>query len=534
MSHLNINGVDKPLDHIRLNNVRSENLLDTQDAQSGYITAAGEIIDGHANLMYTGYIEIPSGASNVTQSYPSTASLMYSPALCFYDVSKNYISGTAFENSYDKTFPVPNGAKYIRTCFRTTFDWVMLNTGSTAKPYYPYLITKEAWEARDKNDHLLWGRADTFTGTSSISARCYGLPVKSWEIDGNSQQSGTPEQDDPIYPEFVGERTANLFDVNNFIDGGDFYPVGSSSSLVASTNTDILLIPCKPSTYYTVSRSSITKRFMICFTTTANLAAGTPVYNLTGYAGYDPEQAYILTAQSGADSEYLLIYYAKHAGNDSSTAEEISASLASMMVNEGSTALPYEPYGYKLNITSAGQTVPIYLGQVQTLRKIKKYVFTGQENFDIQTVNPYGIVNFRSAVDFFSGRLAGEGDCICSHFRLQSSNISTETEQGFRVIESGRIYFRIFETDISTVTALQTWLSDQYAAGTPVCVWYILAEPETAITNEPLAKIGTYADTLTSEQAGITIPTTDGSTTISVDTALAPSRFEIKVHAKPI
>lgn len=64
-----------------------------------------------------------------------------------------------------------------------TLDHIYVNTGS---------IVKEAWEARDKNDHLLWGRADTFTGTNSISARCYGLPVKSWEIDGNSQQdSGT-------------------------------------------------------------------------------------------------------------------------------------------------------------------------------------------------------------------------------------------------------------------------------------------------------------------------------------------------------
>jgi len=396
-------------------------------------------------------------------------------------------------------------------------DHVYVNTGS---------VVKEAWEARDKNDHLLWGRVDTFTGTNSISARCYGLPVKSWEIDGNSQQSGVPSPDNIIMPNFCGVRTENLFDKDNFIDGGGFYPVGSSSSLVASANTDILLIPCKPSTQYTVSRYEITKRFMICFTETADLEAGTPIYNLTGAAGYDPAQAYELSAQSGADSKYLLIYYAKHAGPDSSTTEEIQSCLNTLMVVEGSTAPDsYIPYGYKISLTSAGQTVHVYLGQVQTLRRVKKLGLTGDESWSADgggdtlfyyiNLNPYGSPN----------TTAGS---LCSHLVYGSRY----TEGQYDIGETGAL--RVSAKGFASLAAFKQWLTDQYAAGTPVTVWYVLATPQTAIVNEPLARIGTYADTLTSDQAGVILPTNDGNTTISVDTSLAPSKFEIKVHAKPI
>lgn len=59
-------------------------------------------------------------------------------------------------------------------------------------------------------------------------------------------------------------------------------------------------------------------------------------------------------------------------------------------------------------------------------------------------------------------------------------------------------------------------------------IWYVLAEPETAIVNEPLAKIGYYCDELHSEDAGVTIPTAKGSNTLSVDTTVQPSEMTIK------
>lgn len=58
-------------------------------------------------------------------------------------------------------------------------------------------------------------------------------------------------------------------------------------------------------------------------------------------------------------------------------------------------------------------------------------------------------------------------------------------------------------------------------------MWHVLATPETAIINEPLAKIGDYADELHSEDAGVTIPTAKGQNTLTVDTELQPSEMAI-------
>ena len=74
----------------------------------------------------------------------------------------------------------------------------------------------------------------------------------------------------------------------------------------------------------------------------------------------------------------------------------------------------------------------------------------------------------------------------------------------------------------------QAFLAQQYANGTPVTVWYVLATPETGIVNEPIRKIGDYADTLSYEQAGVQIPTLHGTTVIDVDTTPKPSQMYIK------
>lgn len=74
----------------------------------------------------------------------------------------------------------------------------------------------------------------------------------------------------------------------------------------------------------------------------------------------------------------------------------------------------------------------------------------------------------------------------------------------------------------ATAIEYEAWLAEQYANGTPVTIWYILATAETTAVNEPLMKIGTYADTLSNATA---IPTTEGANSITVDTTVQPSEF---------
>ena len=77
----------------------------------------------------------------------------------------------------------------------------------------------------------------------------------------------------------------------------------------------------------------------------------------------------------------------------------------------------------------------------------------------------------------------------------------------------------------ATVEDFKSYLQQQYAAGTPVTVWYVLTTEETGIVNEPLMRIGDYADEVSN---AATIPTNNGSNTFDVETTVKPSEVYIK------
>lgn len=168
---------------------------------------------------------------------------------------------------------------------------------------------------------------------------------------------------------------------------------------------------------------------------------------------------------------------------------------------------------YKIPISSAGQTTTVYLGEVETTRKIKKLVLTGEENWTIWNEN-----YFSSVID----KKGAINTIVCSHFINSPTggiSYSKSSISGLKIAAAAVPF-------ITSVSELKTWLANQYAAETPITVWYVLATPETGIVNEPLRKIGDYADTV----SGITIPTIAGANAIDVETTLKPS--EVSVNYK--
>ena len=174
---------------------------------------------------------------------------------------------------------------------------------------------------------------------------------------------------------------------------------------------------------------------------------------------------------------------------------------------------------YKIPISSANTTTPVYLGEVQSTRQIKKLVFTGgaDENWVA-----YGLVPNTYRLSISSEPAIGN-PAVCTHY--VNSPISSITSGKFTV---GETYIYIRYADVTDLTEFKQYLAQQYANGTPVCVWYVLANEKTGIVNEPLMRIGDYADTLSKAQALVSIPTNNGSTTIDVDTTLKPSEVYIK------
>ena len=50
----------------------------------------------------------------------------------------------------------------------------------------------------------------TLTGVPPLTFKSDGTPLISWSMLGNGSQTGTPTPDNPVMPEFVGVRTANI------------------------------------------------------------------------------------------------------------------------------------------------------------------------------------------------------------------------------------------------------------------------------------------------------------------------------------
>ncbi|WP_294482192.1 hypothetical protein [uncultured Ruminococcus sp.] len=186
---------------------------------------------------------------------------------------------------------------------------------------------------------------------------------------------------------------------------------------------------------------------------------------------------------------------------------------------------------YKLPLTSAGQDVDIYLGESQTTRQIKKLVFDGTEDWRIDSGRFTIILN-----DIKSQGLRLT-EFYCSSYQVISDGRAYSDVPNNAIYTGaggpGGTYVYIFTDEYTTTTSFKTYLAQQYANGTPVTVWYVLATEKTGILNEPLRKIGDYADTIDSTQTSAQIPTAAGSTTISwAGSGLAPSEVELEYERR--
>lgn len=360
----------------------------------------------------------------------------------------------------------------------------------------------------------------TITGSPPLSFRADGRPLISWSMLGNTQQTGTPSPDNIIMPTFCGVRTGNLFDkstitLGKYINAQNVEVDSKVETPVQALNhTDYIEIqPNKDYTYHYKFRCGVRNTIALCwFDANKNL-----ISRITKTV-VEQDVEYTLTGESPANAVFCIINFTGYLPNES----------MELSFNIGSAALPYEPYGWKLSLTSAGQTQTVFLGQVQTVRRIKKLVLDGTEDWTYITGGKHWapVYNYQK-----SGVM-----CICTHYEAVANGSGSvfivNGKVGFYSSASNRIIF--CDTNYTTTDDWKSYLAQQYANGNPVTVWYVLAEPETAIVNEPLAKIDTYADELHSEDAGVTIPTVRGSNVLTVDTDLQPSQVSITGHIKHV
>lgn len=347
---------------------------------------------------------------------------------------------------------------------------------------------------------LMGGAVQTLTGQPPLSFKANGKPLISFSMKGNGSQNGTPTPDNPVMPEFVGVRTGNLVDPSTLTPGY----LNTLGSVSAQGGTVLEFA----SDFIPISGSDYTWSLSEDWGDRAGWVAR--VFYDAGKEMIGSRLGGIVTEKSGAFSVPSGAAYVRISWRSYGT---IAMSLST------DASLLYEPFGWAEKITCAGQTVPVYLGQVSTVRRVKKLVLTGEETIAASSRLGGSIYLYNSQ---FPG-ISGGKPVLCSHLKYTSVNAY---QYGSITTTNTDIDLWLF-SDFVTASEAKQYLREQYAAGNPVTVWYVLATPTTGIVNEPLAKIGDYADELHSSDTTVSIPTIKGSNTLTVETELQPSEMTI-------
>ena len=280
----------------------------------------------------------------------------------------------------------------------------------------------------------------------------------------------------------------NLFDYQTMALGVSGYYLNSSGEEISNAVWRISdYIPCDGKTF-TIGKIGGGTPSICLYDANKNFVTGKS-YNTGGAAVKED-----ITISSEIAAKYIRFSW--YTNDDTAT----------IMLNLGSTAKPYSPY----NRT----TTPVYLGEVETTRQVKELVLDGTEEWRSQ----YGGWVLSVA------KQSGSYTVLSTHY---IATLSASIDKS--IYSNSTNVIIIFDSDYSTLNDFKAYLAQQYANGTPVCVWYVLATPTTGILNEPLRKIGTYADTLSVPQ---TIPTVEGENVVDVETTLKPSEVYIKYKGK--
>lgn len=188
----------------------------------------------------------------------------------------------------------------------------------------------------DKDGDIVFEKGFTreTSGTVPLTINGIGKDLKAWSIAGNTVQNGSPTPDNPVEGQAVGDRTANLFDKNT-ITVGNFATVSGTVANKSYYCSDF--IPITATTYY--FQNAVGSSYQNTVVVYDANKQGLRYEKLSG--GNKASGA--IAFQSGDAYIRINCYY--------------QTDVDTVMVNIGSTALPYEPYGYKIPVVTRGKNL---------------------------------------------------------------------------------------------------------------------------------------------------------------------------------
>ena len=351
-------------------------------------------------------------------------------------------------------------------------------------------------------------RLHELSGIPPLSFTAKGKPLTAWSITGNTVQNGTPTPENPVevlgcgdydsetglYKIPVVTRGKNL--AGNYTVSSGYYYDDPGTPTPSDARFIRLSINVEPNTIYTISS------------------------NLKFYSIWEFNNNTKISRHGGSNSNKYTIKTSKECNslrismiNTSGKAD--TSAFEWIQLEKGSTATPYEPYHEPI-------TTPIYLdsplykigkyadsrGMTEEVRVVKELVLTGTDvdgEWKASTTRK-GSFYLKIGTNAVAGRAICDRATNANNIdNYHYGNVFVEQTSDFLVV----INLWLFDTAI-TLADFKAYLATQYANGTPVTVYYVLAEPE--IKSITLPKI----------------PTFDGTTVIDVDTAVKPESMTIK------
>ena len=330
-----------------------------------------------------------------------------------------------------------------------------------------------------------------------------GNALENYRVYGNSIQRGIPTPDNPVEIESVGDKTKNLFDLEEIFKDIATYENGyykfdvAKSYILYKNGIDFLTF--KENTQYTFKIKGYVKykssdkssNWRIVFV----YADGTKSYKPLNYT---TETEITYTSKFGATVNKVAIEYGY----------EGTVYISQIQLEEGPTATEYEPYGYKIPVTVSGKNLLNSSITEKTLNGVTlknengKITLNGtcteSANFDMNYINlPEGtytlkanasgvpVNNYNALVQIWDK----ENDLS---FWISNKNALLSTTKTVKI--SGKFLYRIRIE--KGVTYDNLTLYPQLENGNTATEYEPYVEPITTniYLDEPLRKIGNYAD----------------------------------------
>ena len=188
-------------------------------------------------------------------------------------------------------------------------------------------------------------------------------------------------------------------------------------------------------------------------------------------------------------------------------------------IGEATSYVPYvEPITTDLNYTAVNPAEQSLIDNAVTIGDYASerngntvtvrtgiHVFNGTETFGVGGDNLENVYRYSFAIPEMLGGLAEEG--YCSHFKTLTDDIADEQGVLFgnvHVSSPKTFYFYALKSEFPSIDNLKSYLAAQYAAGTPVIIYYTLETPETVEIEEiaPIPTFGNNDTTFTSTAVG--------------------------------